>query len=282
MRKWFYLGVLFNFFIHHYSVGEVDLTAKLVLEYWNFKEFDSKGDEFISNSGFIPGIDLGFRLNLDRFWWSSTFSIVRGETKYEGAVVELDTGESIPLELDFDINTLADFETKIGVKCSPKISLYTGIGYYYYRDDEEKEIGFDYKRVTKYITLPVGIEIEHRFTKKILLSHQFQMNLWINANNKTKLSDIVAEDDLGRRISFDDFQANQESGFGLKYEGTITAFTDQSFEYVSSFYLKFWKVDDSERRVVNQYSDGVMSRTREFLEPQSETISVGVKFGVLY
>jgi hypothetical protein len=159
------------------------------------------------------------------------------------------------------------------------LSLYSGFAYRYLNDDDDGQLhivgsrGFyGYERESNYFYVPVGATLEFPVDKKNTVVLKGEYDILVFGQQISHLSDG------NQYLSTvnDDVTNDQKHGFGLRGSAQFVHEAGALSFLVEPFF-RFWHIEDSE--VVNAYVEGSFI---DVLEPENETIEVGLKVGMLF
>lgn len=230
---------------------------------WDYTEY-SDGRKFMNDKGMLYGARFSFQQLLNRaksVLFKVDARLLAGQTKYDGALVDLNTGERTPHQTDSD-NLIFEARPVFGWVISTPIGLAitpsAGLALRYLINPSRGRTG-EYTRETTYLYAPLGLRLDYAVNDVYRLGLETRYDYLIMGFVESKLSEVGESQDISNR---------QDSGHG--YEIAFNNFFAVGHtEFKIAPYYRVWKIKDSDI-------------DRGFLEPENETQMLGLNAGIQF
>jgi hypothetical protein len=236
---------------------EEDHKFKLGIEAMNYsyKEFVNN-EKFMSLNGPLYGVVVEYSYNepgID-FFVDLNSRFLRGTQKYNGCMVDLNSGNRKPLTIKGVDNILMEGNGHFGYK-TDFLQIYSGIGYRQ-KSDSSIEIGYP-DRKSQYSYIPLGIRmIANIDNTNIFIAPYLEYDFLWKASHSTKY------------LYYGNITVKQRKGFGSKM-GIKCKYGKLEL----TPYFNYWNIKDSDR-YVNKSTNFWM------YEPKNITKEIGLKISI--
>jgi hypothetical protein len=217
---------------------------------------------------FGSGVYRGELLGLQKAMFKVEGKLAYGQVDYDGALVNLETGETTPYTMDgikdymFEVRGLGGYG--VPVFTSYTLTPYIGIGYRYLNDD------LDYERESNYIYSPIGVEIITPLKNGWSVGATVEYDIFWWGKQISHFSDL----DPG----VDNIENEQKKGFGIR--GSIKLVKKgENLDFVIEPFIRYWNIKDSEATEAIYY--GVPTGFY-FYEPKNNSTEIGCKLAVKF
>ena len=219
------------------------------------------------------------------------------EGRFAGGLVDYEsegTGTRDGLKFyTFELRGLLGYD--MHVIPSGTVTPFFGVGFRYLKDDNGGKVSstnnWFYDRESRYIYLPVGIEVSREFRNRWSVALTCEYDWFLSGKQKSHLGDggpsILSADD-GQWYVLDTLQNTQERGFGLRGSLKFTRTRDR-WDFVVEPFVRYWKLEDSRWAQMTSESGSIFwyhDSGRQYpvygYEPNNTTTEYGIKVGVVY
>jgi hypothetical protein len=230
-----------------------------VADYWSYEEFP----DIMKDHGPMIGFNYAFKYNVNMFYMEANVEAEYGRTTYEGHTMSGNQDITFT-QTNFIYMGQAWAGLQIGV--SPTVHIIPKVGYLYRKltDKDDEDVSGDYRREQEYFVIPVGVDV----TVKLPVG-KLGFTTWISADfrgvNQTFMTDVGGDRDPIFK---------QKKGRGYYIEGNY-----MYDMWILGGFIRYWKVENSELQFATLPPP---TGGDFFLEPENETISIGLKGGVTF
>jgi hypothetical protein len=182
-----------------------------------------------------------------------------GSVDYDGAIVNLETGETQPYSYDNKHDSTGEFRLLIGPDFPKKTvldTIYAGLGYRFL-DDNKSGDPFGYDRHSHYVYLPVGFETLRKIFGNWLLSTNVEFDVFLWGRQSSDFGDVTIHND-------------QHNGYGLR--GSVgLEYNTKDWGISIQPFIRYWNIGKSEE---------TSFRSGDFIitawEPKNNTTEIGL------
>jgi len=222
---------------------------------------------FMKNTGYFYGVQAAYTYRE----WVPMFPTDEAELKwmyrvegrydwgvvdYDGAIVNLETDESIPYSFDNKHDSAGEFRLLFGPdfpKATVVDTIYSGLGYRFL-DDSESGDPFGYDRQSHYVYLPIGFKTVRNLAGNWLISANAEFDLLLMGRQSSDLSGF----------GFGTIHNKQNSGYGVR--GSLGfEYTAKEIAVIIQPFIRYWNISQSE------INNG-------WIEPKNNTTEIGLDF----
>lgn len=233
----------------------------------------------MSEEGFLFGVRGAWTLEEPAPWvWRVEGSLVYGKLKYDGAVVNLVTGEEVPARVDtpntiFNIRALGG---RLHRLANRDVIPYGGIAYRLLVDDLPGDSG--YRREQSYVYVPLGLESALFVLGAWTIGIRAEYDWFLYGENNSE-SDLGGIDATLEQDSGEGFRAS------LHIERTVKGRGSRAVVVIIEPFFEYWSVDDSDLDtdlVFFVVDDELVIGEITYFEPANDTTIVGVRGGIIF
>jgi len=145
---------------------------------------------------------------------------------------------------------------------------YLGFGYRYLVNDGSKVDSTSYKRISKYVYIPIGTKIKKTLSNNITLTFTGEFDWFITGKQTSKLEGI-------------DIVNDQKKGWGARFGIKAEAPLSKKIGVFVEPYYRIWKIQNSNTFSVYEWT-GSGWIEHKFLEPFNTTKEAGIKAGFYF
>jgi hypothetical protein len=232
----------------------------------NYRKFDYvEGNNLDSETGNMPGITLGYQIDLERLYAAALLTIVSSHTTYNGS----DQSGTIPVTSKTNTQ-LIEFEANVGIPLTSPgafiVKAYTGLGYHYWRRGDAGVTNgvSSYREDYSWLVLPLGIRFEQTVSDSFKVSLDAAARLSSNGVLDVKLSQIG---------DYQDPHLNLGAKMGYKIQLPIDLKVTPRMHLVATPFYEYSAIGQSDPTELRTGS-GVDTGTA-ILEPESRTKQTG-------
>ena len=217
-----------------------------------------------------------------------------GKPDYNGAVVNLNTGEETPVrakgarDFVFELRGVAgkDYWVK-----TFRISPYAGLGYRHLRQNNDKEVsdtfdleGLGYTRVSQYVYLPLGIDVKKALPARSAIGLNVEFDWFLYGEQRSQFGGYAEMEGSGEIREFSELRNKQREGYGLRgsvrFEKSLG-----SVDLVLEPFIRYWDIEKSELAHFDVDETGTTDHDWVLLganEPSNTTKEAGVRAGLQF
>ncbi len=232
----------------------------------NYRKFDYvEGDNLDSETGNMPGFQLGYQIELEKFYAAADLTIVSSHTTYNGS----DQSGKIPVTSS-TVTQLIEFEANAGMPLTPPgpflVKGYTGLGYHYWRRGDAGVTNgvSSYREDYSWLVLPLGLRFEQNFSDSFKISLDVAARLAAGGQLDVKLSQIG---------NYQDASLNLGAKVGYKIQLPIDVKLAPSVHLIVTPFYEYSEIGESDSTELLR-ADGSATGTA-ILEPRSRTKQTG-------
>jgi hypothetical protein len=224
----------------------------------SLSNYEYKEPGFMSLRAKVMGIDYAGTYAFTSQWPQTQQTwFVRGELAYKTGSADYTSPRT---SIDGTDTWYAEARALVGrdVQLGQSVlSPYIGLGLRQLHNDLRAENTLGYRRITRYVTLPIGVSHKQKWSKDSVLVTHFEYLHLVQGTHWAKLSDSSPFSS--------DVKLKQPKGQGLRV-GALWRFDNWSMGPT----LTYWNIDQSD------------PRGQTAIEPSNQTIEFGMKLNYLF
>jgi hypothetical protein len=177
-----------------------------------------------------------------------------GVVDYDGAIVNLETDETIPYSFNNKRDSSGEFRMLLGpdfLNATVVDTIYTGLGFRFLEDTKSGDPS-GYDRESHYMYLPIGFKTLRNLAGSWLLSANAEFDLLLMGRQSSDLSGF----------GFGIVHNKQNSGYGLR--GSLGfEYTAKEMAVIIEPFIRYWNISQSENN-------------NGWIEPKNNTTEIGL------